>query len=427
MKVYATCRISCEAGCIILTCLQLGTRVNTQQCDNLDVSANISGIAPQERAPLSTSELIASFAVLDIPRANPIIENTPPPPCPIANIPSEVLIEVLKHVALMDPASFYRMSLVCKRFAYHFAYEQHIWKRLCQTWRFGFEGMHYSFACDVAGHSIRKSSPRYTPFPRGASLQIPRPLATWSEVFQTFPRIRYTGIYISMVNYSRPGAASSTQNLAWNSPVHIVTYYRYLRFYPDGTVISLLTTTEPMAVVPYISKENVVPARSFLADTRHQHQRQRSELSGVVSDPAVSNSVSPSAMATLKHALQGRWFLTCPTPVSDDHEDVLDSPDYARPPKILSDLSRSPDPRDLIIETEGVDPKYNYTLHLSIRSSNPLRHADSTLSTSNISKNTKLVWKGFWGYNRLTDDWAEFGLRNDRSFVFRRVRGWGME
>jgi F-box protein 9 len=408
----------------------LGTRVaspsNTQQCDALDASTNISDNASQERTPLSTSELIASFAVLGIPKAEPIIENTPPPPCPIADLPPEVLIEVLRHVALMDPASFCRLSLVCKRSAYHFTFEQHIWKQLCQGWRFGFEGMLYSFACDIAGDPIAKSGPRYTPFPRGASLQIPRPLATWSEVFQTFPRIRYTGIYISIVSYARPGAASPTQNLIGNSPVHIVTYYRYLRFYPDGTVISLLTTTDPMTVVPYISKENVVPARSLLADTHHQHQRQKSELNGVVLDPAAStNSISPSAMATLKHALRGRWHLTCPTPVPDGHEEErngLDSSDYAGPPRIVSDPSRSPDPRDLIIETEGVDPKYNYTLHLSLRSSNKSRNADSILS-----KNNKLIWKGYWSYNKLTDDWAEFGLRYDRSFVFRRVRGWGME
>jgi hypothetical protein len=55
---------------------------------------------------------------------------------------------------------------------------------------------------------------------------------------------------------------------------------------------------------------------------------------------------------------------------------VLDSPspDYiCWASRIISDLSRSPDPRELIIETEGVDLKYStiiLTLHLSLRSSN---------------------------------------------------------
>lgn len=400
--------------------------------------------------PLSTPELIEGFAREAIPPAEPLIENTPPPPCPIARIPSEVLVDILGHVAVMDPALFCRLSLVCKRFAYHFAHEQHIWKRLCQGAEFGFAAMHYSFACDVLGNPIYTlAGSRYTPFPRDAGpLQIPRPFGSWSQVFQSFPRIRFTGIYISTVNYTRAGAASAYQSISWNSPIHIVTYFRYLRFYPDGSVISLLTTTEPTEIVPYISWENMVSARALTAspqwphqhhhksrhsrlpdDPRHPDQRHVSDSSQAVGPSAATDPVPAVALSTLKHALRGRWHLC---------EPVVGNPGSSDATAPASGLKHQPsgpnqalgsgplDPRDVIIETEGVGPKYVYTLHLSLRSAGSSSTSKPGSWPANPAKNTKLGWKGFWSYNKLTDDWAEFGLRNDRAFVFRRVRGWGL-
>ncbi|KAL1953695.1 hypothetical protein VTO42DRAFT_2368 [Malbranchea cinnamomea] len=387
---------------------------------------------------LPTPELIASFARLPIPRADPVIEGDIPPPCPIANVPSEILMNILKYVALRDPASMARVALVCKRLAYHVAHEQHIWRRLCQGPEFGFAGMHYAFACDLKGRPLHTLKPRYTPFPFGVPLEIPKPLTTWSQVFQTFPRIRFTGIYISTVNYARPGGASASQT-SWNSPIHIVTYYRYLRFYPDGSLISLLTTTEPLDVVPHISKENLDIVRAGVSASSHRHHP-----SDTTSAPQpLANPIPTAAAAALKSALRGRWHLAKP-PSSVDNADQPLSSGLATagvsspPPASTSKFHHpkttdpsTPDLRDVFVETEGVDPKYTYTMHLSLRSTasggvSSKGGVGQVVAPSNTSKNTRLVWKGFWSYNRLTDDWAEFGLRNDRAFVFRRVRGWGM-
>lgn len=347
-------------------------------------------------------------------------------------MPSEILMNILKHVALRDPACMARVALVCKRLAYHVAHEQHIWKRLCQGYEFGFAAMQYSFACDVKGNRIYTLRPRYTPFPFGVPVEIPKPLLTWSQVFQTFPRIRFTGIYISTVNYSRPGGASAFRT-TWNSPIHIVTYYRYLRFYSDGTVISLLSTTEPIDVVPHISKENLATVKHGVSAASH-HRRNPSDISA---NPPLANPIPTSASNALKSALRGRWHLAKPPAVDPEPEPEPGTGLEAQPvpPTSTSKLQSatdSPDLRDVFIETEGVDPKYTYAMHLSLRSSasggvssrNGVGHA---VNSSNSSKNTRLVWKGFWSYNRLTDDWAEFGLRNDRAFVFRRVRGWGLD
>ena len=70
---------------------------------------------------------------------------------------------------------------------------------------------------------------------------------------------------------------------------------------------------------------------------------------------------------------------------------------------------------ELTIETEGVDSKYEYLMQMTLRSASQRVGA---------TKNNKLVWRAFWSWNRLTDDWAEFGLRNDRAFFWSRVRSW---
>ncbi|KAE8158526.1 hypothetical protein BDV40DRAFT_275500, partial [Aspergillus tamarii] len=366
-----------------------------------------------ESEVLPTPELIASFAHLPIARPEPLFEGDPAPPCPIAHVPSEVIVEILRHVALMDPAAFSRMSLVCKRFAWHFAHEQHIWKRLCQGSEFGFKSMHYAFDCDLHGNPVHTLNPRsrYTPFPSGTAVQVPKPLSSWSDVFRMFPRIRFTGIYISTVNYTRAGAASFYQNVTWNSPIHIVTYYRYLRFYPDGTVIALLTSVEPLDLVPHISMENVLDARA-----PHKHHR-RQPLDTGKTVAGASEPIPAAAMGALKDARRGRWRLANPFPAS---ETAAQAETGLPPVHGGKDLSADAfDPRDVIIETESVIKSSINVLHMSLRSS-------AAHKSTNSSKNTKLIWKGYWSHTKVTDEWSDYGLRHDRGFVFRRVRGWGM-
>ncbi|CAG7925371.1 unnamed protein product [Penicillium olsonii] len=378
--------------------------------------ATTTQLQAAEVETVPTQELIASFAHLPIPQAESIIENTPPPPCPIAAMPSEVIAEILNHVARDDPSTFARMALVCKRMAYHFAHDQPTWKGLCQASKFGFGGMHYDFACDVLGLPIYTLGSRYTPFPKDEPVEVPPPLSSWRQVFQSLPRIRYTGVYISTVNYTRPGATAAYSNVSWNSPIHIVTYYRYLRFYPDGSVISLLTSTEPVDVVPYISRENVAAA---LTPANRKHKRNASDhgqsLSGAADPlPAVASNA-------LKHARRGRWHLASPTDTPEPSDSAWKPESGATEKPLLSDQ------RDILIETEGVDSRYVNTMHLSLRSSTTPKAAQASPAPPNPSKNTKLAWKGFWSYNKISEEWGEFGIPNDRAYVFRRVRGWGLE
>ncbi|KAI4124862.1 MAG: hypothetical protein LQ338_004588 [Usnochroma carphineum] len=354
----------------------------------------------------SVLELIASFSTLSILTALPPTEGSPPPSCPIATLPSEILIEILLRTAIADIASFARLSLVCKRLAYLAATEDRIWERICHGHEYGFAAMHYTWATTITGDplspktilqspSIPLSSsdsldtsaltPSHTiPFrtlPPPSPLPLTPTYPSYKTMLRTRPRIRFNGCYISTVNYHRPGASSTPSNVTYTSPVLIVTYYRYLRFFRDGTCISLLTTAEPVDVVHHLTKENL----------HAQHNRE---------------STLPSAV--MRHALRGRWRLS--GSLSPDTRTAQEK-EAAAGEEVEAEAEG-----DVHVETEGVDPKYMYKMHMSLRSA----------GRAGGTRNNKLVWKGFWSYNRLTDDWAAFTLRNDRAFFWSRVRSYGM-
>lgn len=339
--------------------------------------------------PASTiSELIVSFSSLPIPVEEPPTDKSPQPPCPISTIPSEIFITILLQTAIVDVASFARLSLVCKRFAYLVATEDRIWKRVCLGPEFGFGAMHYNWTCTITGGPLPLSvgdldadltsldlldtSTTLDPF----ALSPTYP--TYRRMLQTRPRLRFNGCYISTVNYIRPGGNTASQ-VTWNTPVHIVTYYRYLRFFRDGRCASLLTTNEPIDVVHHLTKENM-------------HARHAGGL--------------PSAV--MNNCLRGRWKLSGDpyhTATGEGGKEKEDGEEGS-----------------IHIETEGADaghahPKYIYKMALQLKSAG--RSAGAT-------RNNKLAWMGYWSYNKLTDDWAEFGLKNDKAFFWSRVRSYGI-
>lgn len=291
----------------------------------------------------------------------------------------------MEHLAIMDVAAFVRLAQTCKRLAFLVLTEDRVWKRLATGHEYGFAAMHYAWSCQVDGeplgddeeggvalgiindegtirdndsHALSPSTPACL-----IQLLVPVKYSTHRLLFQRRPRIRFNGCYISTVNYMRPGQSSPT-SLTWNSPIHIVTYYRYLRFLRDGTCISLLSTSEPADVVPYLYIENM-----------HKN-----------------HGALPSS--PLKDALLGRWRLTGPEipgmAECDEKEGTV------------------------LIETAGATPKYLYKMALTLS------------NAGRGTKNNKLNWQGYWSYNRLTDDWGEFGLKNDRPFYWSRVKSYGM-
>ncbi|KAG5663388.1 hypothetical protein KAF25_001324 [Fusarium avenaceum] len=350
--------------------------------------------------PLPIGELIASFASLQIEAAPPVIEGMPQPPCPLADLPDEILIHILREIAMTDVGDFGRLSRVCKRLAYLVASEQRIWRRVVLGSEVGFSTQLYRFEKGVEWDDLPEEEQEGPEIQDGfvvspselaqrkydANLAFTESLTpsvypTWKDHFRSRPRIRFNGCYISTVNYVRTGQASSNQP-TWGSPIHIVTYYRYLRFFRDGTLISLLSTAEPAEVVHHLTREELNTHRG-------------------VAQPHL-----PSAVMAL--ALRGRWRLSSAADLDEPLDP--DRPTSAAPGP--HDRDRDPE-GDVFVETEGVGSKYMYRMDLSLR------------SAGKASRNNKLIWRGFYSYNKLTDDWGEFGLKNDKPFFFSRVKSYG--
>jgi len=350
-------------------------------------------------AGLSISELIASFVGSRINGADPLIDGDISPPCPISKVPEEVLGEILLQTAVLDPAAFARLALVCKKLAYHVSTENSIWKRVALGYEFGFAGQQYDFATDLHGsETIERPLHVERPLPLVTEASFTDPQnQDWREIFHSHPRIRFTGVYISTVNYARPGSAAASQT--WNSPIHIITYYRYLRFFRDGTVISLLSTSEPIEVVHHLTKENIELVR---INSREQHPLNLIPNVPFAPGANPTQTAPPSAQNIMKHALWGRWRLSHP------------SRDSERP---FGGMAVSETDDNLHIETEGASPHYMYMMHLSLKSGSRSKHS---------VKNNKLVWNSFWSHNQLTNDWAQFQLKNDKPFFFSRVRSYGL-
>ena len=79
----------------------------------------------------------------------------------------------------------------------------------------------------------------------------------WRTAFINQPRVRLNGCYIAACHYARPGLSED----AWVRVIHVVEFYRSIRFLPDGTALSLLTTDPPSETVRKL--EPVLKAKGF--------------------------------------------------------------------------------------------------------------------------------------------------------------------
>ncbi|KAG5990209.1 hypothetical protein E4U54_004155, partial [Claviceps lovelessii] len=400
------------------------TSVPDQQASASPTAAPPAPPASAQTIVLPIKDLLASFSNLLIQPAPPPVQDTPPAPCPISSLPRELLAHILHEVALHDVGDFVRLSLVCKPLAYLVHAQHHTWRHVCLGTRFGFTGMHYHWHKTTDWLDLEQQPPppnneRETSSLPGSQHQhtltltqqrnhsvalskallrrTPTPVyPSWQHMFQHRPRIRFNGCYISTVNYIRMGQASATQaQSTWGgSPVHIVTYYRYLRFFRDGTAISLLTTAEPAAVVGHLTREALL---------LHLGDRNKN-----------THASLPSAI--MQKAYRGRWRLSCSSAPDHgiDHDGHHGHDHGTRGPSSAGPLRQHSEEGDLTVETETHDPKYMFRMDLSLR------------TAGKGARNNKLVWRSHYSYNKLTDDWAEFTLKHDKAFLFSRVRSYGM-
>ncbi|AET39351.1 SCF ubiquitin ligase complex subunit HRT3 Ecym_4288 [Eremothecium cymbalariae DBVPG len=157
--------------------------------------------------------------------------------------PNDILLRIVEEVVLQAPESWINLSLTCSTF-----------NKLC---------FHNSVPYKAFAEYIY-SFQHYSPNPPPATPNVidhARWAGNYDRMLKELPYVKFQGVYISIVNYLRHGVAAEG-SLSFVSPVQMVTYFRYLRFYPDGTCLRLVTTDVPNQVVNSFTKEAAIPMSS---------------------------------------------------------------------------------------------------------------------------------------------------------------------
>ncbi|KAI0358040.1 hypothetical protein OH77DRAFT_1421315 [Trametes cingulata] len=143
---------------------------------------------------------------------------------PIRNIPDELLMIVLR---MLDHTALERFARVNRK-ARVVTLDASIWRPMV--------------------HRVLK--PPQIPEEEELETLVLKYMTDYRRIYIEHPRVRFDGVYIAVCHYIRNGIGET----AWVNPSHLITYYRYLRFLPDGQVLSLLANEElsPQQVIPLL-------------------------------------------------------------------------------------------------------------------------------------------------------------------------------
>ncbi|GJQ11718.1 hypothetical protein GpartN1_g3509.t1 [Galdieria partita] len=132
---------------------------------------------------------------------------------------------IFQIFARLSPSDLAACSRVCRRWN-SLSFDPAHWKRICmETWTAG--GLTETI----------KSVVSY-----GGS---------WRRMFLERPHLRFDGVYISRHQYIRMGLTEGK----YKQPVFLVTYFRFLRFYPEGICIVLTSADKPTSAVKRLRRD----------------------------------------------------------------------------------------------------------------------------------------------------------------------------
>lgn len=160
----------------------------------------------------------------------------------------------------------------------------------------------------------------------------------WKRLWLTRPRLRFDGVYVSRNTYIKTGIVEwRTRN-----PVHIVLYYRYVRFFPDGRFLYKTTPetvskvarrlrTMPKGPTKIYGEEGVVAGRyHFHHDLVYTTMvypgttstEIRSKLQLRSTTPARNNRLDILALLSFSRE-SGNYIPMDPNPQAADEDDAL--------------------------------------------------------------------------------------------------------
>ncbi|CEP63248.1 SCF ubiquitin ligase complex subunit HRT3 LALA0_S07e05820g [Lachancea lanzarotensis] len=171
-------------------------------------------------------------------------ENEEPLPCWLLELlTDDILQQIVLQIVATSGDSWVNLALTCKRL-----------QRLC----FRRPEPYRTFARHI--YSLQQYDEASLTLNGLSNMQVLEQ-ALWGtdykRMLQERAFVKFQGCYISVVNYLRHGA-NPEGSLSLVSPVHMITYYRYLRFYPDGTCLRLVSTDAPSLVVRHFHREHTV-------------------------------------------------------------------------------------------------------------------------------------------------------------------------
>ncbi|KAL0274615.1 UNVERIFIED_CONTAM: hypothetical protein PYX00_002708 [Menopon gallinae] len=140
----------------------------------------------------------------------------------ISALPMEIILYIFRWVVSydLDLRSLEMCSMVCRGF-YLCSRDSEIWRVAClKVWGVNCGGL--------------------TNFDN------------WRMMYLGRPRLNFNGCYISKTTYIRHGENSFQDQ--FYRPWHVVEYYRYLRFFPEGTVLMLTTPDQPVPILNLLKK-----------------------------------------------------------------------------------------------------------------------------------------------------------------------------
>ncbi|KAF9466103.1 hypothetical protein BDZ94DRAFT_1158574 [Collybia nuda] len=145
-------------------------------------------------------------------------------PVYLGKLPDELLVVVLRN---LDPTSVERFATINRK-ARVLALDSAIWRHMVAT----------------------TYKPPQVPDVESMVSVVKKYFADYRRIFIEQPRVRMDGVYIAICHYIRPGLSENS----WVNISHLITYHRYLRFFPNGQVLSLLTNEEypPQQIIPLL-------------------------------------------------------------------------------------------------------------------------------------------------------------------------------
>lgn len=197
------------------------------ELDEVDEELDEEEIPYQPGTDLMAHLLIVSLKRTKIPLCTP---QHPTNATHISQLPMEIFLYILKWVVSshLDMRSLEMCSRVCRGF-YICCRDQEIWRTACtRVW-----------GLKCGGVGVTNCYP------------------SWRDMFIKRPRLCFEGCYISKTTYIRHGENSFQDQ--FYRPWHLVEYFRYLRFFPDGRVLSLTTPEAPVSSVSLLKTRTPPP------------------------------------------------------------------------------------------------------------------------------------------------------------------------